>query len=254
MSKTTKKYAAPHAGDDTVVYKVMAAVAAACAAVCILVRVIAAYRTAGGMVQIYDALLIAMWIALAVAVVFAVGAVALRRRRGLCYASGFVSAVGLLSFASCLMLRLYWVSAAAGCYFLWIAAALLYCLYMLYPREFFVIALLTAAAGGTFYLLSRVGTSRLSILAVAVLTVLSVLCAVLTFLAARTNGRLRIGKRTVQLFSVNFAAIPLYITCALWPLCGIAALLLGSVFAYYCIYVAVGSALIAVCYYTFKLM
>ncbi len=254
MAKNKARSVSPHENDDTVVYKVMAAVVAACAGICALIRVKAVYSVAGSMMRVYNGLLWGVWICAALAVVCGLACALLRRRKGWCYVLGFVCAVSLLSCVSCLALRIFWIDAASGCYYLWVAAALLYSLYLLYQREFFVVALLTAAAGAVFYMLSRIGSSALSIAAVCVLFALSILATVLTFLTARADGKLHLGKRTFQLFNSGFAPLPLYLASALWPLCAIAALILGSAFAYYCIYAAIGCALIAVCYYTIKLM
>lgn len=254
MANNKGKTASPHANDDSVVYKVMAAVVAACAGVCALIRVKKAYSLAGSWSSVHTGLLWALWIAVALGAVCIVGAVLLRRRAALRYVLGFVAALCVLTAASCLLLRVFWVSAAVACYYLWVAAALLYSLYLLYQREFFVIAFLTALAGGTFYLLSRSSRSSYAILATALLIVCSVLTAIVTFLTARSGGRLELGKHRIPLFSAGFAALPLYLVCVFWPLCAIAALIVGSTFAYYCIYAAVGAALIAVCYYTIKLM
>jgi hypothetical protein len=253
MANHNSKNVAPHGSGDSVVYRVMAAVVVACAAIFVLMHVKSAYSLAGSMMRVYRGLLVGAWVGAALTVVCAVAAFLLRRKVGWRYVVGFVGAVSALSLVCCVLLRIYWVSAATGCYFLWIAAALLYSLYLLYQHELFVIATLTTIAGVTFYLLSH-SASTLAICAMIVLIALSVLVAVLTFIATHHNGQLTLFGHTFQLFSVGFAALPLYLACVLWPLCAIAALLVGSTFAYYCIYAAVGGALIAVCYYTIKLM
>lgn len=254
MAKNKGKTVSPHADDETVVYKVMAAVAAACAGVCAFIRVKAAYAKAGSMLAVSRGLLVALIAAAVLAAVCIGAAVLLRRRKALRYVFGFAAALGILTAVSCAALRAYWVSAATACYYLWIAAALLYSLYLLYQREFFVIALLTAAAGGTFYLLSHSVRSTGAIAATAVLVALGVLTAIVTFLTARSGGCLTLGKKKLSVFPAGFAPLPLYLTAVLWPLCALCALIVGSAFAYYCIYAAVGGALVAVCYYTIKLM
>ena len=254
MAKNKAKNVSPHADDESVVYKVMAAVTAAVAGVSVLIRVKAAYARAGSMLAVYDGLLWALILSLVLAAACAAAAALLRRHKALRYVLGFLAALGLLTAASCAALRAYWVSAATACYYLWIAAALLYSLYLLYQREFFVIAFLTAVAGGTFYLLSHSVRSTGAVAATIVLVVLSVLAAVVTFLTARSGGVLTLGKKKLQLFPAGFSPLPLYLAAALWPLCALCALIVGSTFAYYCIYAAVGGALVAVCYYTIKLM
>lgn len=254
MANNKGKTASPHANDETVVYKVMAAVLAACVGVCALVRVKSAYALAGSWRAVYSGLLWAFWIGAAVGVLCIAGAVLLRRRGALSYALGFAAALGVLTAITCGALRTYYLSAMTACYYLWIASALLYSVYLLYQREFFVIAFLTALAGGTFYLLSHSTRSTGTITATVLLILCSVAAAALTFLTARAGGVLTVGKRKYSLFHAGFAALPLYLACAFWPLCAIAALIVGSTFAYYCVYAAVGGALIAVCYYTIKLM
>lgn len=254
MAKHNAKTVAPHADDDSVVYKVMAAILIAVVAVAVLIRVKAFYSTAGGLSIVSTGLVWGGWISLALAVVSGLAAVLLRNRKTLRYLLVFAGVVFLLSLASCVLLHTYWVTAAAGCYYLWIAAALLYSIYLLYQREFFFVALVTAVAGGTFYCISHAYGSAAAILCAVVLVILSVLTAALTFTLAKNEGKLTLGKKTIPLFSPNFSAYPLYIVSVLWALCAIAALILGSAFAYYCIYAAVGVSLVAVCYYTIKLM
>ena len=254
MAKHNTKSAAPHAGDDSVVYKVMAAILVAVIAVTVLIRVKAFYSTAGGLSIVSAGLVWGIWISLALAVICAAAAVLLRSRKTLCYTLVFAGAAFVLALVSCVLLRTYWVTVAAGCYYLWIAAALLYSIYLLYQREFFFVALVTAVAGGTFYCTSHAYGSAASILCVVLLVCLSVLTAALTFKLAKSEGKLSVGKKAVQLFSPNFSAFPLYIVSVLWALCAVAVLVLGSAFAYYCMYAAVGVSLVAVCYYTIKLM
>ncbi len=254
MANHNKKAAAPKANDDTVVYKVMVALIIAVAALAVFVRVRAVYSTAGGLAPVRAGLNWGILIGAIAAVVSGIGCIVLRRRKVLGFSLGMICATGVLTVISCLLFRVYWVTCAGLCYYLWVAAALVFCLYQLYQREFFVIGLLTAAAGGVFYCTSSAFSAAFSIAANLVLIVLCLLTAAAAFALTKTEGTLKLGSKTIQLFSKDFSAFPLYIVSVLWALCAVATLILGSAFAYYCIYAAVGVALVAICYYTIKLM
>ena len=94
--------------------------------------------------------------------------------------------------------------------------------------------------------------SHTMMLAVAVLFVLAAVICMLAARAAKRNGTVSIGGRTVRIF-VGRSPMLLYLTAALWVLCTVCVLLLGATFAYYCLFAAIAYELIAACYYTMKL-
>ncbi len=176
----------------------------------------------------------------------------LTRRLGIGLAIGF----GALAVGSGLM-RFLFENAFPLVFFLYIAAPCVYCLYLLYQREFFWISTVTASAGFVFYHLSKTadfGISKLSMLMMAAVIVLLLAVAVLTFLAQRRGGQLKIGKWTALQLSAPLPGWTVYLTCAIWLVCLIAVPLLGSLFSYCCMFAAMALELLAACYFTIKLM
>ena len=139
-------------------------------------------------------------------------------------------------------------------YFLAIAGFLLYIIFMLYRWEFFLVTLTTIVSGGAFLAFSRgfgLGNAGKWILvAVIVVWVLTTACA---FLASQKKGKIVVGKLNYTMFSSRFTPVLLYAINGLWLVCTIAALLLGSLFSYYCMFAAIAVEFIAAVYYTFQL-
>jgi len=247
-----------NATDDTVVYRVMIAMAIGCLLILAVQLTRRYYATAAYFAPIRAALCRVAAVSAALALAGLILWAVLRKK------SAFFRLAGLPLFCTFILiccgaflLYRYWVSAAPAVYFLIIAAVVLYLIRQLYQREFFVISLLTILAGGTFYLLSRLYASGVvtptAILVNLPLAVLSVLAALLAAFAARHDGAVRLGKRETRVFRAGFSPLYLYITSAVWLVCLIAGVLLGSVFVYYCMFAAAGFELVAACYYTVKL-
>ena len=242
--------------EDWIIYKVLIALIAGCFAF-LGVR-ICENNFGYHMIAFYDASLPVCVVALVVAVAAAVLAIVKRkhkllRRLGV----GFLIAALCVAYSAGLM-RIALYHAFPLQYFTFVAAAVLYCLYLLYQREFFWISVATACAGYAFYELSRSYTYGVlgisGILTVVVLVIVLLAVAVLTFLCQRKAGLLKLGAwRTLQLTTPLSTAL-LYLTCAIWLLCLIAGLVLGSLFFYCCMFGAVGYELLVACYYTVKLM
>jgi len=159
-------------------------------------------------------------------------------------------AVAAASFA----LYQFWFFAIPYLYFFVIAGCALYLVYILYPHDFFLISFITTATGAAFYRHGQAGyTGRATIALYVLLAFLSVGILVLTYMAARKNGTVCVKGKTLRIFAVKNGATPLYLTGAILLACIAASLVLGSVFAFYCVYAAVGGLFIAACYYTIRL-
>lgn len=194
------------------------------------------------------------WLSIGSAVVTVAGVVMCFLKKPVLKTVGiWVAASFAVVAASCFALYEFWYEAIPYLYFLVIAAGALYLIWLLYPHDFFLISLVTTLAGGAFYNHGQgyLGTS--SILLYAVLAVLAVGIMVLTHLASRKNGVLSLKGKTIRLYMGKNGAVPLYLTCAILLACIVASVLLGSTFAFYCVYAAVGGLFIAACYYTIRL-
>ena len=134
------------------------------------------------------------------------------------------------------------------------SACILYLVYLLYPIDFTIIALLTGLTGYGFYLHDhRGGVTRLVLAVYAAACLLSLAAIILAGFAAKRSGKLTIGKYSFRLYDGAEGPLPLYLTGTLWIVCIAAALIAGSTFAHYGLYAAGGFAFIAACYYTINL-
>ena len=62
-----------------------------------------------------------------------------------------------------------------------------------------------------------------------------------------------LGKTRFLMFSSKYTPTLHYLICGLWLVCIAAALLLGGLFSYYCMFAAIAVEFIAAVYYTFQL-
>lgn len=244
--------------DDSVIYKVMIALGILCVAVLGLQMVGRTYGTADGITSVKT---LVTWGAVifgaAALVVLILGLFRGKQMPRLrkFYLPLFV-VLALFAFA-CFALRQYWVSPLPYLYFIFIAATVLYMIFLLYQMEFFLLSLCNVAAGLVFYLLSQLypdgrGTLNSLILNVGLVILLAVV-ATLAFLAARNGGKIKWKEDAIRVFQPRFSPVPLYLTMAIWLVCLIAAFFLGSTLAYYCMFGAAAWELVCAVYYTFKL-
>lgn len=167
--------------------------------------------------------------------------------------------VGALAFGAVLALAgaalyYYLTSAISYLYFFSIAGTVLYLIWLLYPHDFCLLATLATLSGGIFYLHGQRGyTSGITIVLYLILTVLLLATVILCQNAVKNGGSLNFKGTAFRLFSGKAGAMPLYLACAILLACVLAALLLGSTFAFYCVYAAVGGLFVAACYYTIRM-
>ena len=127
-------------------------------------------------------------------------------------------------------------------------------MWILYPRDFFLIALLTTLAGAVFYLHHLRQGLTTGVLALYV--VLALMMAAALFLgraADKHKGLIHCKDLRFRLYSGSAGSKPLYLTIVIWLVCVIASLLAGPLFAYYCLFAAAGYLFILACYYTIRL-
>lgn len=269
-----KKRAVPPkktANDDTVIYKVMTALGMLCVLLLTVQLISRRYVLIDSMFTMMTAL---FWSAIALGAAAAALLALWLVRRG---SSRFWRTAGLPLFLLALLLALTcavlyatWVEYVSALYVVYIAAAVLYMIALLYQREFFLLSLLNACAGAVFFQLYRIredgvltwrrqevhygpAISAQALLLIVGLVVVILAASSLMFLARRRGGKLKLFGKTRQLFSADASALLVYICSALWVLCLIAAALLGATFSYYCIFAVAALELIAAVYYTVKL-
>ena len=239
--------------NNAAVYQVMAALVLLCGGLTVLRKLRASFSTVGGM-ETLDRLVPWMIIVgfvgcVAVAVVWAVW----KNKTGRVFLPWCVVILGMTGVTG-LSMKLFWTQGFSALYFLWVAVMVQIIIFMLYGWEFFLFSLPTAAAGFLFLNFSTGFT--MSLWNVGVLLLAAVCMLVTVFCsrnASRHNGILTVGKLRIPMFSGKYTPTLHYLVCGLWLVCIAAALLLGSLFSYYCMFAAVAAEFIAAVYYTFQL-
>lgn len=239
--------------DDSVVLKVMIALALLVFSIYMLQVISNAYGTLDGFERLYPVMLTVTLVCAALAVVSIVLALVLKNRtvRAIC---PYTAAVFALFAVTALALRLFWVQPLHALYILNAAVYCLYIVYMLYRMEFFLVSLITVLAGTVFYFFSNgFGLNTRSIVLALILLAAIAIVAVIAMQAGKRNGLVPFAGCTYRVFPPKFSPVMLCITCAVWLVCFVLTLILGATFSYYCMFAAVAFELIAAVYYTFQL-
>lgn len=239
--------------DDSVVLKVMIALALLVFSIYMLQVISNAYGTLDGFERLYPVMLTVTLVCAALAVVSIVLALVLKNRtvRAIC---PYTAAVFALFAVTALALRLFWVQPLHALYILNAAVYCLYIVYMLYRMEFFLVSLITVLAGTVFYFFSNgFGLNVRSIVLALILLAAIAIVAVIAMQAGKRNGLVPFAGCTYRVFPPKFSPVMLCITCAVWLVCFVLTLILGATFSYYCMFAAVAFELIAAVYYTFQL-
>lgn len=239
--------------DDSVVLKVMIALALLVFSIYMLQMISNAYGTLDGFERLYPVMLTVTLVCAALAVVSIVLALVLKNRtvRAIC---PYTAAVFALFAVTALALRLFWVQPLHALYILNAAVYCLYIVYMLYRMEFFLVSLITVLAGTVFYFFSNgFGLNARSIVLALILLAAIAIVAVIAMQAGKRNGLVPFSGCTYRVFPPKFSPVMLCITCAVWLVCFVLTLILGATFSYYCMFAAVAFELIAAVYYTFQL-
>lgn len=169
-------------------------------------------------------------------------------------AASYVLPVALLGLFTTFVLTTFQETRLMLVYFVNVAVYCLYIIYQLYGGEFSLISLLTATAGWTFYrFYPGIEFSVAQILCSVCLVAFIVGAVILATKAAANKGCITVRGKKQHLFQRNFQPLFVYVTCAIWAVCFIASLLLGDLFAYYCLFAAIAFELIAAVYFTFQL-
>lgn len=239
--------------DDAVVYKVMLALVLLLGGIMGLRSLRGYYATVGGYEALYDGTL---WVALAAFLAAAGLGAAL-----VCSKNKYVRAIApwcltasLLVMITALVMHYSWTTDFPLLYILFLAVMVQYIVLMLYGWEFFLVSLLTVTTGSLFYQLRQGGgLDALNLILLVFLALVMLVSGFCAYTASKNKGALVHGKTRFQIFSRKFHPAVLYTAIGLWLVCVAAALLLGSVFSYYCMFAAVAVELIAAVYYTFQL-
>lgn len=239
--------------DDTVVYKVMIALALACACLVGLRSLRASFSTIDGYFRLYDmANIIAV-----IGAVLAVAAVAVTvfcKNNVLRTIAPWVIAAGVMAATTGRSIRVSGGEDFGSLYFLCIAMLVQFVIFQLYRWEFFLFSLSTMTACGLFFSFSRgLHWTAKNITLLVLLALVLAGTTLCSRMACKNKGFLSFGKGRVRIYNVRSAPILLYIVNALWLICSICIPFLGGTFAYYCMFAAIAVEFIAAVYYTFQL-
>lgn len=239
--------------DDTVVMKVTVALLIMCASLMGLRSLCSYYGTVGGF-DVLDPM--AVWISAAglVLLLGCIAAYALVKQELIKALLPCGMLLSVLVFFTGLSMRLFWVTGFSSLYFLCCALFVQYIVLQLYRWEFFFVSLATVSAGFAFFTF-RTGI-HWSAWNIMTLVIVFVILLGTLFVAANTAkhaGALVLGKKRAQLFSSKFNPTLLFLVSGLWLIVVLGALLIGSLFAYYCMFAAIAVEFIAAVYYTFQL-
>ena len=239
--------------DSATVYKVMLALLLFCVSIAVLRNLRAYYSTIGGM-EVLDPL--TPWIAAVGFAGFAVCAVllAVMKQKTVRAVLPWLMTVFAIAGITGVSMRLRWTQDFPTLYFLCCAIMVQYVIYQLYRWEFFLFSLSTMVSGLLFFRFSTgVSWSLFTLLQLLPAVAVLLLTALVAANASRHSGVLLLGKRQVPLFSSRFNPLLIYLADGLWLVCIAAALLLGGLFSYYCMFAAIAVEFIAAVYYTFQL-
>jgi len=139
-------------------------------------------------------------------------------------------------------------------YFLWAVVLVQYMIYQLYRWEFFLFSLPTICTGFLFFQTRNGYTPTMRCIVPLVLAIVSLLCtALIAVLTAKNKGCLVFGEKRLRVFSKRYEPFLHYTVVVLWVICLVASFILGSLFAFYCMFAAIAVEFIAAVYYTFQL-
>lgn len=238
---------------DAVSFKVTAALVLLFASIIVLKRLAGYYETLGGFDTLFPMTLWAIiggliFSAMCVVVLLAVKNTAAR------LIAPWGIGLGIMVSLTAFFMRNTYTDDFPLLYLISGAIFVLYIIYQLYRWEFFLFSVATAMAGGAFFQFSRgVGFNLHSYIVLAVLVLTLAGCFLLTLAASKNKGKFVVGKLKLPILSAKSNPMPIYIAAALWLVCGIAVLFLGSEFAYYCMFAAIIAEFIAAVYYTVQL-
>lgn len=237
---------------DTMMYKAIADLAILCVGFFLLQAVSRNYVN----VDRYDTWHAVFGIAAIVfAVIFAAGVVLAIIRKDALKKVGIIAAVssGILAIGAW-ALYAFWYEPLPTMYFLLIAGCVLYLISLLYSADFFLIATLTTAAGGLFYVHGQQGAASIRTIVLYAVVAAALIGMLLLAKSAANTGKVTIKGKTVRLFNTKGAGpIPMYLCSVICLTCIVASLIFGGNFAHYCTYAAAGGLFIAACYYTIRL-
>lgn len=238
--------------ENLAVYQVVAALVLMCGSITALRSLRSFYATVRGM-AVLDPL--TLWIAGIGVAVFLISFILFltQKNKVVRLILPFCLMISALTAVTGISMNLFWTQGFSSLYFLCCAMFIQYIVLHLYHWEFFLFSLSTVSAGFACFTFSNgMGWNLWNTVVMGLAALILVGIVVITKRSSKT-GILHMGRREIKLFSSKSNPSLLYLVSGLWLACLAAAVVLGSLFAYYCMFAAIAVEFIAAVYYTFQL-
>ena len=240
------------ANNDTVVYKVMAALLVLCVSIWGMQK-FSKITTNAGYDLFYPLLPWMIGIGFGIAVISTALLLLLKKPLAKLLCPWFLGA-GIVTAIIGISMKNTLTDDFPLLYFLISAVLILYIIYQLYRWPFFLFSSIVISAGGALFCF-RHGTPTLmkTVLALVFYLVIASVCFISSKAASKNKGKLMFKTKKYQLFSPRFNPTPLFITILFWTVCVVLGFIFGKQFSYYCLFAAVAYELICAVYFTFQL-
>lgn len=245
--------------DDIFMRRIFIAFAVAVVSIFCLMMIYKYYQLSNYVVFVYQTLKFMTGLFAGLFVGSAVFFLAVRKRsermRRVALGAAVACAVLSLSF---LFMVTYSLDAVLLLCYLYPGGAVMYLIYHIYQKEFFIVTLLSVFTGVLLFFLSRtlgsyVWTSSQAILSGA-LYIFIIACCVLAVYLRRRKGELKAFGNPVRFPAVSKGYAGIFASCTVSAAALTAALTAGASVAYYCMFAMIAYLLAAAVYYTIKLM
>lgn len=255
MSSTGKntKVNTTQKNEDSVVYRAMAAIVIVALIIVGLAFLYNRYQLMTWFIYIYDAVFYIAIVAAVLAVCCAVAAIVLRQRpkprKYLLTAMGWLLALAV----SCVVMRVHVWEGIVWLFIAYPAALILYILYLIYPVDFFFLALQGAVSGIGFFVLYKMGSTMLRPWTIAALAIFLVVCLLLTALADK-DGQLTKGGLHLRIYNEPQGRSFQLITCILSIAGLVQTAVAGGISSVVCAGILLVWLIVMAIYYTIKLV
>lgn len=170
-------------------------------------------------------------------------------------AGAIVLVVGVIFAIGLLALYLYYIKAAQIIYFAIPSIALLYLIYCIYQKPFFLISVLSFSCGFGFYVLSKLlgygSVPTLYYVVIAIMAALIICLTVIALLARKDKGML-FGK--IKLIDSPSSYPLMYASSAFFAVILVASVIMGASVSYISLFLSMAYFFVMAIYYTIKLM
>jgi len=239
--------------EDRSFYKILTAFMIAAVVEILFVTIYRKYYTRSHVEAVEQLMAVIKFVLAALCVMSAVSAIVMRKRRNkMAPMLGAGAVLALLLAASAWLLESYAMTAAKLLCVLCPIVLLLYIVFIIYQREFFLTSVLCALCLLVLWVLKNFSGPRV-ILAVCLAAAAAVLIAVMAVAAGKKDGKIKAGPVSVSVYELQGGKVPLLISCTAVLLVVFGTFIFAAVAEMATICVAAYLFVMAV-YYTVKLM